>query len=63
MDEFGTRDGYLFAGARVPHVLHRSYLKAFTKTAKNAGIPAGFTWLACLARCRRYRLVCPARAL
>jgi integrase len=41
--EHGTRDGYLFRGARVPYVQHRSYLKAFTKAADDAGIPDGFS--------------------
>jgi integrase len=41
--EYGTRDGYLFAGVRVPHVLHRTYLKAFSKSAGEVGIPQGFT--------------------
>jgi integrase len=41
--EYGTRDGYLFAGVRVPHVMHRSYLKAFVRAAEEAGIPQGFT--------------------
>lgn len=43
MDEYGTRDGYLFAGVRVPYVMHRSYLKPFSKAADDAGIPEGFT--------------------
>jgi integrase len=43
VDEYGTRDGYLFAGVRVPYVMHRSYLKAFSKAADDAGIPEGFT--------------------
>jgi integrase len=43
VDGYGTRDRYLFAGVRVPHVMGRSYLKAFTKAAGDAGIPAGFT--------------------
>jgi integrase len=40
---YGTRDGYLFAGTRVPYVMHRSYHKAFSLAAAGAGIPAGFT--------------------
>jgi integrase len=42
VDEYGIRDGYLFAGVRVPYVMHRSYLKAFSKAVEDAGIPAGF---------------------
>jgi integrase len=41
LDEYGA--GYLFIGHRAPYVLHRSYLRAFTKAASDAGIPAGFT--------------------
>ena len=41
--EHGTRDGYLLAGARVPFVQHRGYLKSFTRAAQLAGIPEGFT--------------------
>jgi integrase len=41
--EYGTRDGYLFSGARTSFVQHRGYLKAFTRAAHDAGIPQGFT--------------------
>jgi integrase len=41
--EHGTRDGYLLPGARVPFVQHRGYLKSFTRAARLAGIPEGFT--------------------
>jgi integrase len=43
VSEHGTRDGYLLAGARVPFVQHRGYLKSFTRAAQLAGIPEGFT--------------------
>ena len=41
--EQGTRDGFLFTGARVPFPMHRTYVKAFRYAAGLAGIPAGFT--------------------
>lgn len=41
--EHGTRDGYLLAGARVPFVQHRGYLKSFTRAAQLAGITEGLT--------------------
>jgi integrase len=43
VSEHGTRDGYLLAGARVPFVQHRGYLKSFTRAAQLAGIREGFT--------------------
>jgi len=43
VSEHGTRDGYLLAGARVPLVQHRGYLKSFTRAAQLAGITEGFT--------------------
>lgn len=43
VSEHGTRDGYLLAGARVPFVQYRGYLKSFTRAAQLAGIAEGFT--------------------
>ncbi len=43
VSEHGMRDGYLLAGARVPFVQHRGYLKSFTRAARLAGITEGFT--------------------
>jgi integrase len=43
VSEHGTHDGYLLAGARVPFVQQRGYLKSFTRAARLAGIGEGFT--------------------
>jgi integrase len=43
VSEHRTRDGYLLSGVRVPFVQHRGYLKSFTRAARLAGIPEGFT--------------------